>query len=142
MLLQYDFHKTVHDPQHGEFKHPYFVRDQPQLLKLIQRKLYVSKEEQAAAAAALDGAGTLTDGETDVSSERDGTRSKGEDEDEEDDFDFDFDLLEGEGDVELDYEQFDEVEASVERRFATLSLCPPPLHHPSSPHLITPPSFT
>jgi hypothetical protein len=38
-LCRYDFHKTVQDPSHGEFKHEYFKKDRPDLLPLIKRKV-------------------------------------------------------------------------------------------------------
>lgn len=36
--MQYDFHKTVQDPNHGEFTHQYFRQHKPDLLPLIKRK--------------------------------------------------------------------------------------------------------
>lgn len=43
-LHKYDFHKTTNNPAIGEFKHPYFLKDQPDLMVFIQRKLYVNKK--------------------------------------------------------------------------------------------------
>lgn len=43
-LHKYDFHKTTNIPTIGEFKHPYFLKDQPDLMVFIQRKLYVNKK--------------------------------------------------------------------------------------------------
>lgn len=37
-VYQYDFHKTVQDPSHGEFAHPYFKQNRPDLLGYIKRK--------------------------------------------------------------------------------------------------------
>mmetsp|Transcript_10200 Transcript_10200/g.14446 ORF Transcript_10200/g.14446 Transcript_10200/m.14446 type:complete len:426 (+) Transcript_10200:111-1388(+) len=37
-LHMYNFHKTVQDPAHGEFKHDYFIRGRPDLLSYIKRK--------------------------------------------------------------------------------------------------------
>ena len=34
----YDFHKTVQDPNHGEFTHQYFRQHKPELLVYIKRK--------------------------------------------------------------------------------------------------------
>eukprot|EP00607_Mallomonas_marina_P004869 CAMPEP_0182435724 /NCGR_PEP_ID=MMETSP1167-20130531/77274_1 /TAXON_ID=2988 /ORGANISM="Mallomonas Sp, Strain CCMP3275" /LENGTH=682 /DNA_ID=CAMNT_0024627079 /DNA_START=369 /DNA_END=2417 /DNA_ORIENTATION=- len=34
----YDFHKTVQDPNNGEFHHMYFRKDRPELMSLIKRK--------------------------------------------------------------------------------------------------------
>ena len=34
----YDFHKTVQDPNHGEFTHQYFRQYKPELLVYIKRK--------------------------------------------------------------------------------------------------------
>lgn len=104
-LHKYDFHKTVHDPRHGEFKHKYFIKGQPELLELIRRKLYVKK-----IAPTVENA--ITDGETDVSSEKDSNFA---------DMDADiFDSLHnymdfnGNDEFELDFDKFDEIEASVE----------------------------
>lgn len=36
--MQYDFHKTVQDPNHGEFTHQFFRQHKPELLHLIKRK--------------------------------------------------------------------------------------------------------
>lgn len=120
-LHKYDFHKTVHNPRHGEFKHPYFLRGQPQLMKHIQRKIYINKKTLAVDKTS-DGAmssGGNTDGETDGSSEKGSSVL-------EDDFDLDFEFFEEggkEGDaesksnseVELDFDKYDEIESSVER---------------------------
>src|SRR6056297_2352839 len=35
----YDFHKTVQDPSHGEFRHEFFRQGRPDLLPLIKRKV-------------------------------------------------------------------------------------------------------
>lgn len=43
-LHKYDFHKTTNDPLLGEFKHQYFVKDQPEMMVFIQRKQYVNKK--------------------------------------------------------------------------------------------------
>jgi len=43
-LHKYDFHKTTNDPLLGEFKHQYFVKDQPEMMVFIQRKPYVNKK--------------------------------------------------------------------------------------------------
>mmetsp|Transcript_6146 Transcript_6146/g.10051 ORF Transcript_6146/g.10051 Transcript_6146/m.10051 type:complete len:274 (+) Transcript_6146:74-895(+) len=108
-LHKYDFHKTVHNPRHGEFKHPYFIKDQPELMTKIERKVYVSKN-----IIVPDTTGGITDGETDVSSDKDGSRSAHDKE--WGDFDIDSDFLEDESEYyELDFEMFDSVEASVER---------------------------
>ncbi|KAJ1420232.1 HSF-type DNA-binding-domain-containing protein [Ochromonadaceae sp. CCMP2298] len=37
-LNMYDFHKTVQDPNHGEFKHEFFRQGRPELLCNIKRK--------------------------------------------------------------------------------------------------------
>lgn len=37
-LNMYDFHKTVQDPNNGEFQHLYFRKDRPELMALIKRK--------------------------------------------------------------------------------------------------------
>jgi hypothetical protein len=37
-LHQYDFHKTVQDPSHGEFAHEFFKKGKPELLVHIKRK--------------------------------------------------------------------------------------------------------
>ena len=39
-LNMYDFRKTVQDPNHGEFQHPNFQRDKPDLLSKIKRKAH------------------------------------------------------------------------------------------------------
>lgn len=104
-LHKYDFHKTVHNPRHGEFKHPYFIKDQPELMLKIERKVYVSKHSIVA---------DTTDGETDVSSEKEESRSALNKEG--GGFDFDSDFLDDESEYyELDFEMFDSIEASVER---------------------------
>ena len=36
--MQYDFHKTVQDPNHGEFQHIHFLEHHPELLVKIKRK--------------------------------------------------------------------------------------------------------
>jgi hypothetical protein len=36
--MQYDFHKTVQDPSHGEFAHEFFKKGKPELLVHIKRK--------------------------------------------------------------------------------------------------------
>lgn len=121
-LHKYDFHKTVHNPRHGEFKHPYFLRGQPQLMKHIQRKIYVNKKVPVDKSS--DGnmsSGGNTDGETDGSSEKGSSLF-------EEDFDLDFEFFEDDGknghaesnfkpnsEVELDFDKFDEIESSVER---------------------------
>lgn len=132
-LHKYDFHKTVHNPRHGEFKHQYFLKGQPQLMKLIQRKIYVGKNSAADKAKSenisdaqsegtsseghTDGTSSSgnTDVETDTSSDKDRSSV-----DKDEDFDFDFDFLEdgeegGDSKVELDYDNYDEIEASVEK---------------------------
>ena len=38
MVPQYDFRKTTQDPNIGEFYHPYFKENRPELLNLIKRK--------------------------------------------------------------------------------------------------------
>jgi len=38
-LNMYDFHKTVQDPSHGEFKHEYFKKGRADLLRFIKRKV-------------------------------------------------------------------------------------------------------
>lgn len=38
MVVQYDFHKTVQDPNHGEFQHQYFREHRQDLLVHIKRK--------------------------------------------------------------------------------------------------------
>jgi hypothetical protein len=43
-LSQYDFHKTIQDPGNGEFQHPYFLKDRPDLLHLIKRKAHSRTE--------------------------------------------------------------------------------------------------
>jgi len=45
-LNMYDFHKTVQDPTHGEFRHPFFRRDRKDLLYLIRRKVSSKLEAQ------------------------------------------------------------------------------------------------
>lgn len=99
-LHKYDFHKTVHNPHHGEFKHPCFLKGRPDMLEFIRRKVYVSKN----AATTNDNSGT-TDVETDGSSDKD--------------LDFDFDFLGDEGlndfDVNVDFDKYDEIESTVER---------------------------
>lgn len=40
LRVQYDFHKTVQDPSHGEFQHKHFLKDRPDLLHLIKRKAH------------------------------------------------------------------------------------------------------
>lgn len=42
--MQYDFHKTVQDPTHGEFQHEFFHRDHPEDLVKIHRKVNKSNE--------------------------------------------------------------------------------------------------
>ena len=39
-LNMYDFRKTVQDPSHGEFQHPHFQRNKPELLAKIKRKAH------------------------------------------------------------------------------------------------------
>lgn len=46
---QYDFHKTVQDPNHGEFTHEFFKQNKPELLVNIKRK--ANKPLEAAATA-------------------------------------------------------------------------------------------
>ena len=45
MILQYDFRKTVQDPNHGEFQHPNFRQDRPELLPNIKRKAHHKSSE-------------------------------------------------------------------------------------------------
>ena len=44
-LNMYDFRKTVQDPNHGEFQHPNFQRDKPDLLSKIKRKAHHKPSE-------------------------------------------------------------------------------------------------
>ena len=45
MEPQYDFRKTVQDPNHGEFQHPNFRQDRPELLPNIKRKAHHKSSE-------------------------------------------------------------------------------------------------
>jgi hypothetical protein len=99
----------VHNARHGEFKHPYFVRDSPELMVKIQRKIYVKKN-----VVPVSDVGN-TDGETDASSDK-GSSKSAQDRDDAD-FDFDFDFMDDDKNnlFELDFEAFDSVETSVEQ---------------------------
>jgi len=44
-LNMYDFRKTVQDPNHGEFLHPNFQQDRPELLPNIKRKAHHKSTE-------------------------------------------------------------------------------------------------
>jgi hypothetical protein len=75
-LAQYDFHKTVQDPSHGEFRHQYFQKDHPELLIYIKRKANnrtaetlkkLSKTSSQASAGAQDKAHAANDVEDDES---------------------------------------------------------------------------
>lgn len=45
--VQYDFRKTVQDPNHGEFQHPNFRQDRPELLPNIKRKAHHKSSESS-----------------------------------------------------------------------------------------------
>lgn len=55
MFEQYDFHKTVQDPNHGEFTHEFFKQNRPDLLVNIKRK--ANKPPEAASAPAPNKSG-------------------------------------------------------------------------------------
>ena len=102
----------------------YLCVDRPDLLKLITRKVYVSKKSTPPSTPLAqvtdeitDG---VTDGETDGSSDKDGSGSS------ETDFDFDFDFLNqdsGDDGEEFEFDKFDEIESSVERGCVLFVLC-------------------
>lgn len=144
-LHKYDFHKTVHNPHHAEFRHPLFRKDRPDLLESIKRKKYISKKKKAELAKAqlekeekeqMENSFN-TDAETDVSSLKDDTSDNTSDntsdktseaaasdynemDDEFDDYMSEEDCA-SDGldmdveDYDMDFEQYDEIEASVER---------------------------
>jgi HSF-type DNA-binding len=47
LTVQYDFRKTVQDPNHGEFQHPNFRQDRPELLPNIKRKAHHKSSESS-----------------------------------------------------------------------------------------------
>ena len=75
----------------------------PELLELIQRKIYVSKSTIPISDS------SHTDGETDISSDKASVTEK--------DHDIDMDGIDELHGFEMDFDQFDEIEASVEHGY-------------------------
>jgi len=58
--MQYDFHKTVQDPNHGEFTHQFFRQHKPELLPLIKRKANKPPELGASKKGSKTGVGGVS----------------------------------------------------------------------------------
>ena len=56
-LNMYDFRKTVQDPGHGEFQHPNFKVNHPELLILIRRKAHTKSGDSKGASVSAAAAG-------------------------------------------------------------------------------------
>jgi len=68
-LNMYDFHKTVQDPNNGEFHHMYFRKDRPELMSLIKRKANSrtesSKKTKSTSGMTLTATSVKAEGEAD-----------------------------------------------------------------------------
>ena len=58
-LNMYDFRKTVQDPGHGEFQHPNFKVNHPELLVLIRRKAHTKSGDSKVAVVVAGGGGGI-----------------------------------------------------------------------------------
>eukprot|EP01041_Mallomonas_annulata_P002306 gene2306-4490_t len=71
-LNMYDFHKTVQDPNNGEFHHLYFRKDRPELMALIKRKANSRTESSKKCRSSTAGTtNPLVKSETDVNASTD-----------------------------------------------------------------------